>query len=417
MQTYSMKLKICLIFVLLSIKSFSQEKDLRYFIKKAQTNSPLITDFNNQIKSAAIDSLLIKSSYKPQIAGNLNANYAPVINGYGYDTALSNGQSVSGLISINQKIFGRNQTNSQSETFKLLKEGLVLSKKIAEKDLNKLIISQYITASGNSEQIVYNQKIVTLLKNEVTILKKLTQNSIYKQTDYLIFNATVKQQELILLQLKHQYQNDLALLNYLSGDTDTTFVHLKIPDISLQNSKNEDKITFIKQFEVDSLKLQNQNKLIDNLYKPSLSLLGDAGYNSSFAYQANKNFGFSVGLGLSIPIYDGNQKTLQHQKNDFAIATNLAYKINFKKKYTQQILILNLKMKQADAIKKQLESQLTISEALIEANKKLLLTGDAQITDYVIAINNLISIKNNISQNNNNKLQIINEINYWSFNE
>jgi len=417
MQTYSMKLKICLIFVLLSIKSFSQEKDLRYFIKKAQTNSPLITDFNNQIKSASIDSLLNKSSYKPQIAGNLNANYAPVINGYGYDTALSNGQWVSGLISINQKIFGRNQTNSQSETFKLLKEGLVLSKKIAEKDLNKLIISQYITASGNSEQIVYNQKIVTLLKNEVTILKKLTQNSIYKQTDYLIFNATVKQQELILLQLKHQYQNDLALLNYLSGDTDTTFVHLKIPDISLQNSKNEDKITFIKQFEVDSLKLQNQNKLIDNLYKPSLSLLGDAGYNSSFAYQANKNFGFSVGLGLSIPIYDGNQKTLQHQKNDFAIATNLAYKINFKKKYTQQILILNLKMKQADAIKKQLESQLTISEALIEANKKLLLTGDAQITDYVIAINNLISIKNNISQNNNNKLQIINEINYWSFNE
>jgi outer membrane protein TolC len=417
MQNYSMKLKICLIFVLLTIKSFSQEKDLRYFIEKAQTNSPLITDFNNQIKSASIDSLLNKSSYKPQITGNLNANYAPVINGYGYDTALSNGQWVSGLISVNQKILGSNQINSQSETFKLLKEGLVLSKKIAEKDLNKLIVSQYITASGSSEQIVYNQKMVTLLKNEVTILKKLTQNSIYKQTDYLIFNATVKQQELILLQLKQQYQNDLALLNYLSGDTDTTFVQLKIPDISLRNSKNDDKTTFVKQFEVDSLKLQNQNKLIDNLYKPSLSLLGDAGYNSSFAYQAYKNFGFSVGLGLSIPIYDGNQKKLQHQKNDFAIATNLAYKTNFKKKYTQQILILNLKLKQAEAIKEQLESQLTISEALIEANKKLLLTGDAQITDYVIAINNLISIKNNISQNNNNKLQIINEINYWSFNE
>ncbi|PWA10530.1 TolC family protein [Flavobacterium sp. ZT3R18] len=417
MQTYSKRLKICLIFVLLSVKSFSQEKDLHYFIEKAQTNSPLIIDFNNQIKSATLDSLLNKSTYKPQITGNLNANYAPVINGFGYDTALSNGQSVSGLISINQKIIGRNQINSQSETFKLLKDGLVLNKKMAQKDLNKLIVSQYITASESSEQIVYNQKMAVLLKNEVTILKKLTQNSIYKQTDYLIFNATVKQQELVLLQLKQQYQNDLALLNYLTGETDTTFVHLKKPDIALKNIKNEDKIIFIKQFEVDSLKLQNQNKLIDNMYKPSLALLGDAGYNSSFTYQAYKNFGFSVGLGLSIPIYDGNQKTLQHQKNDIAIATNLAYKNNFKKRYNQQILMLNQKLKQVDDIEEQLQSQLIISEALIEANKKLLLTGDAQITDYVIAIGNLITIKNNISQNNSNKLQIINEINYWSFNE
>ncbi|MFV5690244.1 TolC family protein [Flavobacterium sp. ZT3R25] len=412
-----MKLKICLIFVLLSAKSFSQEKDLHYFIEKAQTNSPLITDFNNQIKSATLDSLLNKSIYKPQITGNLNANYAPVINGFGYDTALSNGQSVSGLISINQKIIGRNQINSQSETFKLLKDGLVLNKKMAQKDLNKLIVSQYITASGSSEQIVYNQKMATLLKNEVTMLKKLTQNSIYKQTDYLIFSATVKQQELVLLQLKQQYLNDLALLNYLSGETDTTFVNLKKPDIALKSIKNEDKIIFLKQFEIDSLKLQNQNKLIDNGYKPSLSLLGDAGYNSSFAYQSYKNFGFSVGLGLSIPIYDGNQKTLQHQKNDIAIVTSLAYKNNFKKRYNQQNLMLNQKLKQVDAIEEQLQSQLIISEALIEANKKLLLTGDAQITDYVIVIGNLITIKNNISQNNSNKLQIINEINYWSFNE
>ena len=117
------------------------------------------------------------------------------------------------------------------------------------------------------------------------------------------------------MQLKQQCQNDLGLLNYLSGETDTTFVHLKKPEIVLKSIRNEDKIIFLKQFEIDSLKIKNQNKLIDNTYKPSLSLLGDAGYNSSFTYQAYKNFGFSVGLGLSIPIYDGNQRSLQHQKN------------------------------------------------------------------------------------------------------
>jgi len=66
----------------------------------------------------------------------------------------------------------------------------VLHKKIAKKDLTKAVIAQYITASGSAEQIVYNTKIQTLLQEEAAVLKKLTQNAIYKQTDYLIFLAT-----------------------------------------------------------------------------------------------------------------------------------------------------------------------------------------------------------------------------------
>jgi len=405
------------ILVLCSIRSFSQEKDLPFYIDKAQTNSPLLTDLSNQIKSNKLDSLLNKANYKPQISGNLNANYAPVLNGYGYDTTLSNGQSVYGLVGVNQKIIGKNRINSQAESFQLLKQSLELNKKIAIKDVNKLIAAQYITASGSFEQIQYNQKMTTLLKEEAAILKKLTQNSIYKQTEYLIFLSTVKQQELQVLQFKQQYQNDLALLNYLSGETDTTFVNLKKPDISLKAIESNNKTVFAKQFEVDSLKIINQNKLIDNAYKPSLALLGDAGYMSTFTYQAHKNFGVSIGLGLSIPIYDGNQRMLQHQKNETALATNLAYKANFNRQYQQQILMLNQKLKQATETENQLQSQLQIADALIDAHKKLLVSGDAQITDFVIAIGNVITINNTISQNKINKLQLINEINYWSANE
>jgi len=124
----------------------------------------------------------------------------------------------------------------------------------------------------------------------------------------------LKQQELLVLQLQQQYQNDLGLLHYLCGVVDTTYVKLKKPDVSLKTIRQSDKSIFVRQFEVDSLKLLNQNKLIDNRYKPSLNLLGDAGYLSSFYSQGYRNFGFSLGLGLSIPIYDGNQRDLLHQK-------------------------------------------------------------------------------------------------------
>lgn len=400
-----------------SIMSFSQEKDLHYFLNKAQTNSPLLKDLSNQIKANTLDSLINRATYKPQITGNLYANYAPVIKDFGYDTAISNGQTVTGLVGINQKIIGKNISTSQSETFKLIQEGLHVNKAIATKDVNKAIISQYITASGSLEQIKYNEKMALLLKNEAVILKKLTQNSIYRQTDYLIFLSTVKQQELQVTQLKNQYQSDLGLLNYLSGEIDTTWVHLKKPDVALKMLGKKEKSIFFKQYEVDSLKILNQNKLIDNSYKPTLALLGDAGYVSSFAYQPYKNFGFSVGLGLSIPIYDGNQRTLLHQKNETALATNLAYQTNFQKQYQQQIALLMQRLKQSKNIENQLQNQLTILDALIEANKKLLLTGDAQITDFVIAIGNSIALNNSIAQNNINTLLIINEINYWNAND
>lgn len=401
---------------MIGVRSFSQEKDLIYFIEKARTNSPLLADYQNQIKISTLDSLLNRAAYKTQIAGNLNANYSPVINGYGYDTALSNGQMVSALVGVNKRILGKNQINSQADSFKLIKDALVINKKIAVKDLDKSIIAQYIAAFGTETQMTYNNKITSLLKEEEVILKKLARNSIYKQTDYLIFNATVKQQELTALQLKQQYQNDLALLNYLTGETDTTFVKLKTPDLTIKSDQEQSSV-FFKQFEVDSLKIKNSDKLIDNAYKPSLSLLGDAGYNSSFISQGYKNFGVSVGLGLSIPIYDGNQRSLQHQKNSMALATIESYNKNFKRQYDQQLLLLNQKFNQSTETYKVLQSQLAVAETLIEANKKLLLTGDAQITEYIIALSNIISIQNAISQNTVNKLQIINEINYWKANE
>jgi outer membrane protein TolC len=412
-----MKYKLLILILLLStVKSFSQDKDLVFYIQKAQKNSPLLKDLSNQIKSNAIDSLLNKASYKPQINGYLNANYAPYYNNFGYDATLTNGQMVSGLVGYKQKIISKNYSNLQTESFNILKESLVLNKKIAVKDLNKAIISQYITASGNAEQVHYNKKMNDLLEEEETILKKLAQNSIYKQTDYLLFLSTIKQQELQVLQLEQQYQNNLSVLNYIAGETDTTYVSLKKPELTLNKIKNEGASLFLKQFETDSLKIVNQNKLIDMTYKPSLSLLGDAGYLSSFYSEGYKNFGFSVGLGLSIPIYDGGQKSLQHQKNEMAIASNLAYKTNFNKQQLQQLMMLNQQLNQVLKTESQLQSQLKILDVLIEADKKLLLSGDAQITDFVIAIGNVITINNTIYQNKINKLQLINEINYWSSN-
>ncbi|MGK4567788.1 TolC family protein [Flavobacterium sp. 3HN19-14] len=202
------------------------------------------------------------------------------------------------------------------------------------------------------------------------------------------------------------------MLNYLSGENNNAALNLKSPEVSI-NSPNGNGSIFLRQFETDSLKIINSSVIIDNNYKPSLSLLADAGYSSSLTYQAYKNFGASVGIGLTIPIYDGNQKSLQKQKNEAALETVKSYKRNFKRQYAQQLFIINQKLEQVNEMNAALKEQLTIAEALIDADKKLLISGDVQITEYLLAISNLISIQNQLAQNQTDKLQLINELNYW----
>jgi len=62
----------------------------------------------------------------------------------------------------------------------------------------------------------------------------------------------------------------------------------------------------------------------------------------------------------------------------------------------------------------QTSGQLRYTQGLIDANKKLLETGDARIADYIIAIGNYLSARNIITQNTVNKMQIINQLNYWN---
>jgi hypothetical protein len=58
--------------------------------------------------------------------------------------------------------------------------------------------------------------------------------------------------------------------------------------------------------------------------------------------------------------------------------------------------------------------QIRYTQGLMEANRRLLPTGDVKISDFVIAINNYLNAKNIITQNTVARLQIINQINYWN---
>lgn len=391
-----------------------QGGSLDFYLGQALQNSPLLNDYRNQVLAGEVDSQLVKAAYLPQVVGNSTNIYAPAIKGYGYDQAISNGGNFTTVVAVTKTLVGQQHLGAQYETIRLQNQGVTNTSKISEQDLKKSVTSQYIVAYGDLQQLSFNREIYAVLQKEEQILKDLTQKNVYRQTDYLTFLVTLKQEGLLLQQLDIQYRNDHGTLNYLCGINDTSATLLDDPGIRLHSLPEIGNSVFFRQFGLDSLKLKNDRSLVDFAYRPKASLYADGGWSSSLQYEPYKNFGVSFGFMVTMPIYDGHQRKMQYSKLDIAERTRTGYKDFFTRQYNQQIAQLSQQLKATEALIGQIDEQVKYSQALIEVNEKLLGTGDAKIADYVIALTNYLNARNLLTQNNITRLQIINQINYWN---
>ena len=410
-------MKFFLSILLLSLAatvSLAQTNTLEHYLEISKKNSPLLTDLKNQVQSSQLDSLRLRAALRPQVNGIGAGLFAPSYNGFGYAGAITNVHTISAFVSASKTLINKQYINSQITAISLQRDSILNISKISERDLKKAIVAQYITAYGSLLQVKFTNEVVDLLTKEEGLLKTLTQSNIYHQSDYLTFLVTLKQQKLQTLQASLQYKNDFATLNYLAGFTDTSSVELTYPSLEKTTLPEPATSIFFKKYQIDSLRLINSRKLVDFAYKPKGSIFADGGFNSDFSDQPYKNFGTSIGFSLSIPIFDGGIRKLQYKKLSLQEETRINYKAFFNLQYKQQIDQLNQQINQSDELLKEIEDQIKYADTLIQVDLKLLQTGDLKIADLVLAINNYLVIKNLKTTTNINKLQLINQLNYWN---
>ncbi len=185
------------------------QKTLDYYINSGIQSSPLLKDYQFQVQNNKIDSQRLRANFRPLVNGSTAGTYAPVVKTWGYDGAITNIHTYNAFVSVSQTIVGKQNLNNQYLAIQLQNLGLQNQGKISEQDLKRSITQQYITTYGDLQQINFNQEMLTLLKEEEAILKRLAEKGVYKQTDFLSFLVNVQQQELLIKQLRIQYQNDL----------------------------------------------------------------------------------------------------------------------------------------------------------------------------------------------------------------
>lgn len=388
--------------------------NLDFYLGRALRNSPLLKDYHNQVQLGQIDSQLVHASYLPQVAGNSTNIYAPSYRGWGYDETISNGGNFTTVVAITKTLVGQKHLDAEYETIRLNNKGISNTSKISEQDLKRSVTAQYITTYGDLQQLNFNRDIYQLLDKESNLLKDLTEKNVYRQTDYLAFLVTLKQEALLLRQLEIQFRNDHGTLNYLCGIVDTSANLMAAPVIELQHMPDIANSVFFRQFALDSLKLRNNRSLIDFSYRPKASLYADGGWSSSLMNEPYKNFGVSFGVTITMPIYDGHQRKMQYSKLDIQERTRTGYQEFFNNQYSQQIAQLTQQLKATEDLISQINDQVRYSETLINVNGKLLGTGDAKIADYILALSNYLNARNLLTQNYITRLQIINQINYWN---
>ena len=397
----------------LYFNSRAQQNNLDYFVNQAIANSPLLKDFQNQILSFSLDSQIIRAALKLQVNGISNNSYAPIIKGYGYDEVITNGQQVSALAQVSKSFLGGKTINTQIANLQLQSQAMANNIKMSEQDVIKTITDQYIVTYGEQLQLDFYNEINGLLRKEDSLLKKLTQDNAFKQNEYLGFVVILQQQLLTTAQLETQYKFDYATLNYLAGIVDTATARLGDPQLNSKTFGDYTKSIFYQQFVLDSLKLANDRMLVDINYRPKINAYGDAGYNSSLNYLPYRNFGASIGLNVTIPIYDGKQRKLQYAKIDLQDRTRMYKRNFFIQQRNQQILQLIQQLNATDRLIDQIDKQIKYTETLITVNEKLLAAGDIRLTDFILTLSNYFNARNLVTQNHITHLKIVNQLNYW----
>ncbi len=390
----------------------AKAQTLDNYLSSGLKNSPLLKDYSNQVRAGQADSSLVAATFKPQVNLSSQVFVAPTAKNFGYDEAITNGGNFAAIVSAKQSLFNKKIKSEQFKTIHLATESIVVSKKLSEIELKKTITNQYLTAYADFAQIQFNKSVLKLLEDESKNMKALVQQGIYQQTDYLNLSTSIQSQKVSIKQSFIQFKNELATLNYICGITDTSTVELTQPEIKIENTFSIDNSMQMAQFRIDSLKNTNQKALIDLNYRPQLSAFADAGFNAISPVNIPYNFGTSIGLNFSLPLYDGKQRKEQNTKISIAEETRKDYKAFYSKQLNQQYLQLKEQLKLSDALITDIKGQIASQEQLIGIYRTEIEKGLVRFLDFLTVLNNYVSTKNSLTIAEMNRLQLMNQLNY-----
>ena len=397
----------------ISMNGSGQECTLAGYLEKGVAASPELKDLSNRILANRYDSLITRAASLPQVGFNAYMMYAPTVNGWGYSDVITNGQNLAGTVNVNQQLFNRKNLAANDEKYGLEAGSLSNARDLGVNELKRAITAQYLTACAALEEKKFQQDLLAALTREAVILKSWTENGIYRQTDYLAFRVEIMSLEQHIRDLDLHYRKEFWNLNQICGIGDTSVCDLAMPSLGETGPVVPGQSVFLRRFEIDSLKSLNEKLLIDRGYKPSFSWFADGGLVNNEPQYIYRNFGISLGMSMTLPMYDGGRRKLGYEKIRTQEETRAQYEEVFRLTNRTRLDALRSELKSTMLLAEENGKQLSLAEELIAADRALLNTGSLPVTDYILALKNLVETRHSGLLYQIRIQFIRNEINYW----
>ena len=395
--------------------SYSQTRNLNYYIDNAIKTDPIINENKLLLTTHNIRKELVRSSVsKPRLFTTANYLFAPTFGEFGYDSAVTNGGLYSALLNFELPLFTGYTSDSKLE--EIINEQNTFKNNIitSEHEITKNVTEQYIKTYRDKEQINSVNDVLNILDLQREIVKKLVDRSLAKISDLTLLDIEYQTQVINKKQFEINYETDLMDLNLLAGVKDTAIVELEPPGIKLTEDASK-KSYFLKSYILDSLKFSTEKKLNESNYKPQLTFFVNGGLNAVSYTEMWKKIGVSTGINFLFSLYDGNQRGLNDQLIDIK-TENITYQKNYfiyHNETRKQNILKELENQKNLLV--EMEKQLVNYETLLNLYRNQFAAGEVSMMDYINILKSYISYKNEIILNRNQQLTIINEYNYWNW--
>lgn len=392
-----------------------QHHSLGFYINEALQNSPLLKENINGLSLNRLDSLLNIAVNKPYVQAIGQYLLAPSGATYGFDQSATNGGQYTGLIQVNRNLLYRRNLKIQNNLNAALRDSLRNTLRINRNDLEKAVIDYYLIAYQDYQQLTIYGELVTIFNRQNNVLKDLVRSAIFTQSDYLAFRVDLQQNEINYEAAKVQFLQDLLALNTLCNLPETGLVHLDKPALAPRYVFSLDDNPYLLRYRFDSLIVERNRRVIDIFYRPALDFIVNAGTNAISADQITRRLGYSIGLGFTMPIYNGGQRRLQYSKLDVSQRTIQNYRNQYTNRYNLRLRTITEQLRVNQNLLVLTERQTTDVDNLLTISQARLYRGDMSAIDYLLIVQRYINIKLNLTQLLISRQRLISEFNYRNF--
>lgn len=413
-------LLFCLLLVLSSEIVNGQSRPLNWFLQQAYNHDPQIATSQRNEKIAQLGKQINHAMFrKPVLSGDGLALWAPGTSNWGFSKSITNGGEYDALLNVRYPLWQGNNLKANDLVSTAQERRANYNLQFRKHDVRMQVTNAYIRIYGDQQNINYLRDLHKLLQEQLNQLNSLVQGGLIKITDLKQISLEDSQIRIQIKSAVNQLSQDQVSLNQLCGLPDTTGYQVSEPpihpNIKSDSLANANRSRFLRSFSIDSLGISAQQKVQDTQYLPQLNALVNAGLSSASLRNADHNFGFTAGIQLSWKLWDGGQKSLQHQQTKLNLE-NIRDQKSFDKIriYQQRNSLEKTLQALRDQITQQ-EQQVNGYRNLLDAYKTEIDKGIRSVTDYVTVFRQYLNARNTLNTLHVKRLQTINELNYWNW--